>query len=82
MNNTVKKVNFNLWAYIAFVIAGLCFVLFKQDYSIAAMYLGLALVFDPFDVKVAYQLRPMWQKTWLVAHLAVTFTLFMLMFLH
>ncbi len=74
--------NFNLWAYLAFVIAGLSFLWFKQDYSSTAMYLGLALVFDPFDAKVAYKLRPMWQKVWLIAHLAVTLIMFLLMFLH
>jgi hypothetical protein len=33
--------------------------------------LGIALIFDPFDVNKAFNLRPMWQKIWLFVHLGL-----------
>lgn len=76
---TILSAHLNRIGYAAFVIAGILFCFFKQDYSGSAMYLGLALIFDPFDTKVTFQLRPMWQKTWLMMHLIATGAMFILM---
>ena len=42
----------------------------------ATMYLGLALAFDPFDVNQPWKERPIWQKAWLIIHLALVALLF------
>lgn len=72
---------FNKWAYGAFVILGLYFFIIRGAASDGVMYLGIALVFDPFDQSVTWQARPFYQKAWLIAHLLMVFTLFALMLL-
>ena len=37
----------------------------------AAMYLGIALINDPFDQTITWKDRPFWQRAWLVIHLAI-----------
>ncbi len=37
--------------------------------------LGIALIFDPFDQKVAWNNRPSYQKIWLIVHLSIVFGL-------
>ena len=37
----------------------------------AAMYLGIALINDPFDATITWKERPLWQRAWLVVHLAI-----------
>jgi len=64
--------NFNKYAYAAFVTAGILFFLVK-DYGQATIFLGIALVFDPFKVAVKFNSRPTWQRVWLIAHLLVNF---------
>lgn len=66
-------------AYGAFVLLGIYFFVVKGLVSESVMYMGLALVFDPFDQAVAWKQRPFYQKAWLVAHLILVFVLFALM---
>jgi hypothetical protein len=33
--------------------------------------LGIALAFDPFDQTITWKARPIWQRAWLVIHLAI-----------
>jgi hypothetical protein len=79
---TILNTNLNWLGYAAFVLAGILFYVFKEDYSNASIYLALALVFDPFDHKVSYKLRPMWQKIWLVGHMMVAIAVFVQMMVH
>lgn len=67
--------NINKPAYIIFVLAGI-FFLIKRDFSQAVIFWGLALVFDPFDIKVPFQKRPFYQQAWLIVHLAIAIALF------
>lgn len=38
----------------------------------AATYWGIALAFDPFDDAQPWKERPIWQRAWLLVHLALT----------
>ncbi len=70
--------NFNKPAYIIFVLAGTCY-LFAKDFSQAAIFWGLALVFDPFNPQMPFGKRPFYQQAWLFIHLSVTLALSVLM---
>ena len=72
--------NVNKPAYIIFSIAGLCYLI-ANDLSGAVIFWGLALVFDPFDTAVPFNKRPMYQKVWLFAHVAIALGLFAWMLL-
>jgi hypothetical protein len=61
--------NFNKVAYAAFVIAAIVFLFTDKDTSNTAIFLGVALVFDPFDINQQWGERPLWQKAWLIIHL-------------
>jgi hypothetical protein len=63
---------FNRYAYIAYMVL-VIFLFIKGDYEWAFANLGIALVFDPFDPAVKWSQRPLYQKVWLLAHLALTF---------
>ena len=69
-----KTINLNKPAYIVFVLTGIAFLIMK-DFSQAVIFWGLALVFDPFNINVAFNKRPPYQKAWLIVHLAITFAL-------
>ena len=70
--------NFNKVGYAAFVATGIIFMAMK-DFSQASMFLGLGLVFDPFDQQTPFPQRPFYQRAWLIIHLSVTLTLIVLM---
>ncbi len=61
---------FNRWAYGAFLMLVAYFALSGQ-YSDAIINLGIALVFDPFDTTVTWAKRPLWQRAWMLVHLAI-----------
>ncbi len=61
--------------YGGFVALGLYFLLTNHDLSSAMSNFGLALIFDPFDQKVRWNNRPLYQRVWLVVHLAIVFVL-------
>jgi hypothetical protein len=61
--------------YGGFVALGLYFLLANHDLSSAMSNFGLALIFDPFDQKVRWNNRPLYQRVWLFVHLAVVFVL-------
>mgnify|MGYP006301017339 CR=1 FL=1 len=63
--------NINRILYTGFIVLGV-FTLLKADYTTAASYFGIGLAFDPFDPKQEWKQRPMWQRAWLIAHLAVS----------
>ncbi len=69
---TPKFTPFNRYAYVGFLVL-VIYLFIKGDYEWAFANLGIALVFDPFDPSVKWQQRPMYQKVWLLVHLALTF---------
>lgn len=79
--NTCKKVPYYAWAYGAFVLLALYFLVFSRDIESAMMNLGIALVFDPFNPDVAWQNRKTWQKAWLLVHVTIVFVLLGVMLL-
>ncbi|HOZ77680.1 MAG TPA: hypothetical protein PLY34_06770 [Ferruginibacter sp.] len=70
--------NLNKPAYIIFLAAGIGFLVTK-DLSQAVVFWGLALVFDPFNINQPFQKRPLYQRCWLIVHLAITLALFVLL---
>jgi len=62
------------FAYGAFVLLSFYFLLVSKDLSAAVSNWGIALVFDPFDQRVKWSDRPLWQKIWLLIHLLVMIT--------
>ena len=71
--------NINKPVYILFIVAGACFII-AGNISQAVVFFGLALVFDPFDVRMPFPKRPLYQKAWLMIHLAIVLALFVVMF--
>lgn len=57
--------------YVLFIVLGLYQVLARKDFIDGASSIGIALIFDPFNRAVPWGERPLWQRAWLVIHLAV-----------
>ena len=57
------------YLYAGFTLFGI-YKLFSGNFGEAAMHLGIALAFDPFDHTVTWKERPFWQRLWLIMHLA------------
>jgi hypothetical protein len=70
------KTPYTKFIYLGFVLLVAYFVFFQKDYGNAAMQLGIALAFDPFDQEQPWNQRPSWQKVWLIVHLALAAALF------
>ena len=78
-NTKPTPISFNKPAYAIFMLVEI-FFLVRKDFSQAVIFLGLALVFDPFKTDVPFAKRPFYQQAWLIVHLSITFALFILMF--
>ena len=76
----VRSNRYDRYAYIIF-LALVIYMLFKGDIESATINLGIALIFDPFDSKVKWQDRPLYQRTWLTAHVFLTFAGFIYLIL-
>jgi hypothetical protein len=63
-----KSFSFNRFLYGGFVIMSLYFLFFSRDIGTAMSNLGIALIFDPFDQKVTWSNRPLYQRAWLLIH--------------
>jgi len=61
--------------YVSFVLLACYYSLFSKQFVEAAMNLGIALAFDPFDQNQTWKERPFWQKAWLILHLAIAASL-------
>jgi hypothetical protein len=79
IQNTKKIVNINKPAYIMFATAALLFLLF-QNIEQSAIFMGMALIFDPFDITISFKERPLYQQIWLFIHFSIALILFVLMF--
>lgn len=73
--NETKSYDINRLGYVGLLSAGIIF-LFLRDWSTAAIMLGIALVFDPFNTKITFIKRPLWQRALLIIHLALVFGVF------
>lgn len=71
---------FSKIGYVAFVVLTVYFLATNQIMS-AASNLGIALIFDPFNQQQKWNDRPLYQRVWLLVHVAVVFGLFMYGFL-
>lgn len=60
--------NITRFLYAGFSLFGI-YKLVTCNYGEAAMHLGIALAFDPFNQSVTWKERPLWQRIWLVVHL-------------
>jgi hypothetical protein len=75
-----QSVQANRFVYILYLVL-VAYLLCKGDIEWAITNLGIALVFDPFDAKVKWQKRPMYQKVWLIVHLILTLAGFLYLIL-
>lgn len=71
---TPQAKNFNKPAYVVFVLAAIFFMV-RKDISQAVIFWSLALVFDPFDINQSFNKRPLYQRIWLMVHVAISFVL-------
>lgn len=57
------------FVYGGFLVMAIYHVVFWRDFGDAAMNLGIALAFDPFDQAVTWKDRPSYQRAWLIIHI-------------
>jgi hypothetical protein len=62
--------------YVLFCLMGTYAALVKHDYGQAAIDLGIALAFDPFDHTIPWKERSNFQKGLLILHVLVVGGLF------
>jgi hypothetical protein len=55
--------------YGGFLVLALYRAVWLRDFGDAAMQLGIALAFDPFNPSVPWKQRPLYQRAWLITHL-------------
>lgn len=70
----------NRWLYGAFVVFCIYFLI-RGNLVDAASNLGIALIFDPFNPSVKWQDRKLYQRVWLLVHIAFVIGLFVTGFL-
>lgn len=63
-------------AYTLFMLLAVYQIIINKDYIEAATNMGVGLIFDPFNPKVSWKERPIWQRAWLIVHLAMAAALF------
>ena len=79
--NCAKSARVNRVACTLYMIL-VIYSFIKVDYVWAFTNLGIALVFDPFDTTVKWQHRPLYQKPWLLIHVALMLTGLMYLYFH
>lgn len=55
------KQKLNRIIYVTFIVTGL-FSLIVQEYLFTVALLGLAILFDPFNINQSWGEKPFWQK--------------------
>ncbi len=66
-SNRINRVAYGLFLILV------VYLLIVGDYEMAVTNLGIALVFDPFDASIKWNDRPLYQRTWLICQLTLTF---------
>jgi hypothetical protein len=74
---TIRIYRYTYGLYLLLVL----YLLVRGDIENATINLGIALIFDPFDVNLKWQDRPLYQRVWLLVHLALTFAGFLYLIL-
>lgn len=74
-DETLSSITVNRMAYLFFMMTGLVYFI-KKDFSNTFIYLGIALIFDPFDQKMRWDDRPIYQRIWLYVQLSIVVFLF------
>jgi hypothetical protein len=67
--------------YVSFLLVGMYFTFLKHQHIEAASFIGIALIFDPFDQKINWKNRLLWQKALLLAHLLFLCSIILVSFL-
>jgi hypothetical protein len=70
--------NINKPGYILFLLAAIYYMI-QRDFSAASGFMGSALIFDPFNILIPFNKRPVYQQLWLLVHLSITLALVVLM---
>lgn len=70
------SIKINRYAYGIFLLL-VIYQLVNRDIENATINLGIALIFDPFDQNVIWKDRPLYQRIWLLVHVALTFAGFL-----
>lgn len=73
VNTKDNTIIFNRVLYSGFVLFSIYFLI-RGDYGAAFSNAGLALIFDPFDYKIKFQQRPLYQRVWLYVHAGIVIT--------
>jgi hypothetical protein len=71
--NTQSPSIFNKMAYGAFVIFALYYLIFNKSYTDFIAQFGIALIFEPFNQTIKWGDRPLYQRIWLLVHVAILF---------
>jgi hypothetical protein len=79
-NKEKQTIQVSRFTYILYMIL-VAYLFFKGDIEWAITNMGIAMLFDPFDTKVKWQDRPLYQRAWLIAHLTLTFAGFLYLIL-
>lgn len=69
-NKLVGRIGYTIMLAISCLAA-----FYLKDYGLCVSGLGLALIFDPFDASQPFVQRPLFQRLWLILHLAVLYIL-------
>jgi hypothetical protein len=72
---TSRSLLINRFMYGAFVLLGMYNLVFRRDPADAMSNFGIALIFDPFNQEIRWVSRPIYQRVWLVVHVALVFVL-------
>ncbi len=81
-NNSAAKIRHdNKYTYSTLVVLAIACIWQKQ-FASAVICAAIALAFDPFNQQIKFNNRPIWQKAWLVLHLAAVMLLVGLGFKH
>jgi hypothetical protein len=74
-SNVITSSNrINRLLYVGLITAGIIHGAISRHVGDALMYFGIALCFDPFDQKVKWNDRALYQKIWLCVHLFLVLT--------
>ncbi len=66
-----------LFIYFGFILFSFYELFYKKEFGESAMYLGIALAFDPFPADVPWNERKKWQKIILLLQVSLVFLCFL-----
>lgn len=70
-----KSMLFNRFMYGAFVMLSLYHLFIRHDVADGMSNMGIALIFDPFDQRITWTQRPVYQRAWLLVHAGIVLVL-------